>query len=99
MLNGFPPTDTRRCGSISGYSAHQERGERACDACAAAKARYDAELLSVPENKLRNRLHAKAQSRAYRALYHKYRDEYDEIYATERDKLYAEHGLVKRSKA
>lgn len=36
----LPPTDTGVCGSTTGYSRHRTRGERACDACRAARSTY-----------------------------------------------------------
>ena len=33
--------DLQPCGTIGGYRQHHHRGERACDACRAANAKYD----------------------------------------------------------
>lgn len=70
----------RRCGTASGYSGHQTRGEKPCDACVRAKARYDARRNAAPERVRKNRLYAKAQGLANLRLRHRHLGEYRELY-------------------
>lgn len=82
--------DDERHGTLSGARRHSERGEPPCDACRAAKAEYDKRNLAIPENTRRNRLHAKAQSRALRDLKRAHEDEYRASYLAHKASLVAE---------
>lgn len=69
-----------RCGTTTGYKAHQRAEEKPCDACAKAKADFDVRWRSAPEITRRNRLHARAQSRASTELRRRHKAEYDVLY-------------------
>lgn len=71
-----------------------DAGEKPCEPCTLAKRDYDSDWRSQPEPKLRNRLSAKAQMAAHKALSHKYKAEYDALYAAEKARLFAEHGMT-----
>lgn len=88
-----------RCGTPSGAVRHSNRGERPCDACAAAKAEYDRSWRNADDNTKRNRLHAKAQARALAAVRDAHREEYRAAYIAHRDALFAEAGLEPRAKS
>lgn len=79
MPSGVP--GSARCGTPSGWVRHRREGERACDACARAKAEYDARRRSADGKVRLARLRAKAQSRAGFELRHRYPEEYQELYA------------------
>jgi hypothetical protein len=72
-----------RCGTPSGWRRHLNEGSKACDACVRAKAEYDARSRSTDEQKLKTRIRAKAQFRAYQALARTYPDEYKHNYERE----------------
>lgn len=76
-----------RCGTASGATRHSKAGEPPCDACRAAKAAYDKRWLSTPEATQRNRLHAKAQSIANRALEDAHPEEYRAAYVAAKAEL------------
>ena len=69
-----------RHGTPSGFTLHQKREERPCDACIRAKQEYDKRLRSAPEKTRKNRLHARAQQRAYSDLKRLHLDEYRDLY-------------------
>lgn len=71
-----------RCGTTSGWSKHQDLGEKPCEACRKAKSEYDARRRNQPEQLLRSRIRAKAQFIAYQTLQHKYPKEYRDAYLT-----------------
>lgn len=79
-----------RCGTTNGWALHQGRGEKPCDACASAKAEYDRRWRAAPERTRINRLHAKAQGRALRALAKAHPDEYRVLYIQHKAALHAE---------
>lgn len=70
----------RRCGTASGYSGHQQRGEKPCDACVRAKREYDARRNAAPDQVRKNRMFAKAQGLANKRLRHQHLDEYHKLY-------------------
>jgi hypothetical protein len=72
-----------RCGTPSGYRQHQQADEKPCDACARSKSDYDARRRDMPEQRLRSRIRAKAQFRAYQILARKYKKEYQQAYEAE----------------
>lgn len=82
---------TRRCGTISGWQGHHDHGEKPCDACAAAKARYDARRMGTPVNTMKNRLSARAQGKASVALRALHKAEYDELFAQAKAQIYREY--------
>ena len=82
--------EKNRCGTQSGYSAHQYRAERPCDACAKAKAEYDKRRNEAPERAARARLRARAQNRAEGRLRHMYPAVWRVIYAEELARVHAE---------
>lgn len=82
-----------RCGTPTGYSRHQGRGENPCDSCARAKQEYDHRWRLSSDVTKRNRLQARAQNKAYQTLAWKYSDEYRELYLAYKAELYAEHGM------
>lgn len=90
MPQGVTRTGSRH-GTTSGYTAHQRRGEEPCDACRAAKREYDARWLAGSEQTRRNRLHAKAQSRALARLRWLYPRIYDVLYDEEKRRLDREY--------
>jgi hypothetical protein len=69
-----------RCGTPSGHSRHQRHGEKPCNACALAKARYDARWRSAEARTQRSRINAQAQKRALLTLSWRYPDEYRQLY-------------------
>lgn len=83
-----------RCGRPSGYSAHQKRGEKPCDACARAKSEYDKRWRVATGRAQRSRLNAKAQSRALRRLKDEHVEVYHAYYAEELGRVYREAGLL-----
>lgn len=80
-----------RCGTTAGNDRHLSAGEPACEACKAAKAEYDKRWRAAPERTRINRMHAKAQSRALRALKDAHPDEYRALYVRMKAELTAEH--------
>lgn len=79
-----------RCGTAAGYTAHQNRSEKPCDACVRAKAEYDHRWRAAPEQQRRSRLNALAQRKAYSTLAHRYPDEYAALYAQFKAAAFAE---------
>lgn len=69
-----------RHGTPSGWSLHQSRGERPCDACYRAKSEYDRRRNSAPEQTRKNRLNARAQARANSDLKRLHPAEYQALY-------------------
>jgi len=82
--------DDYRHGTATGARRHSAAGEPPCDACRAAKAKYDKRQRSSSEGIRRNRLHAKAQQRALADLRRRYLDEYRELYLAHKRDLVAE---------
>jgi len=72
---------SRRHGTQSGWNLHQQLNEKPCDACYAAKAKYDKRRLDVPIHALKNRLHATAQGRATAQLRNMHPDDWKRLYA------------------
>ena len=70
-----------RCGTPSGFTAHQNRDEKPCPACWAAKSAYDKRLRAAPKRAQTNRMHARAQSKAHSELAAAHKAEYDALYA------------------
>lgn len=89
----LPPTVGSRCGTPSGATRHANLGEKACDACALAKKKYDEEYRAAPDRVRRSRLSAKAQSLAHAVLRERHYDEYREAYEKFKAELFAENGL------
>lgn len=85
------PGSTVRHGTHSGWTRHIKAKERPCDPCYRAKEDYDKRRRAAPEQTRLNRLHARAQGRALRALAHKYPDEYRALYVAYRAELMAEY--------
>lgn len=79
-----------RHGTSSGARRHALAGEDPCDACRADKAEYDRLRLAAPEKALRNRLHARAQSKAYGVLAKVHREEYRRLYLAFKEDLLRE---------
>jgi len=79
--------DGRRCGTPSGYVGHQRTGENPCDACTRAKAEYDKRWREAPDRKRKDRIKARAQSRAHQRLVHLFPDLYREFYLVEKMRL------------
>lgn len=82
-----------RCGTTSGYTSHQHKGEKPCDACATAKREYDQRWRSADETRRRSRLSAKAQAEAYKVLADRYPLEYQRAYLSARAALFDAAGL------
>jgi len=81
-----------RHGTTAGYREHQRREEKPCDACVRAKQEYDASWRGIADNTRRNRLHAKAQTRALKRLKHLHPGLYALLYAEEKERAYREAG-------
>ena len=88
-LSGDP-----RCGTASGFTRHQNSGERPCDACKAAKAEYDRRWRSADDKTRRNRLHSRAQAKALSALKAAHEDEYRAIYLAFKERLIGEVAIT-----
>ena len=86
------PGSRARHGTPSGWTAHQNRGERPCDACYAAKAEYDKRRKTAPEEVRRSRLHARAQARAETEIKRLYPGVWRALYQQHLDALRAEEG-------
>lgn len=82
--------DDERCGTTTGWSRHQQRGEKFCDACAHAKSEADKRWRSAPERTRTSRLHSKAQARALKLLKDAHLDEYRALYVEQKAELHAE---------
>ena len=78
-----------RCGSHSGWAAHQRRGEKPCDACVRAKAEYDKRWRSATEQQRKARLASKAQRKALSRLTKLHPDEYRVLYVAAKAELEA----------
>lgn len=78
---------TARHGTPSGYSAHQQRDERPCDACYRAKQEYDVRRRRAPEHVRADRLRARAQARALARLRSVYPTLYQLLYEEEKLRL------------
>ena len=85
--------DPARCGTPSGYNAHQNRGEKPCDACARAKREYDQRNRSAPLKTVKNRLTARAQNCARSRLADLYPDVYRTLFQEEKERVFREAGL------
>jgi hypothetical protein len=77
-------TGEARCGTPSGWTAHKNRDEKPCDACARAKRLYDERRRSAPAEKVKSRNAAAAQARARKRLIEAHREEYQRYYAEEK---------------
>lgn len=77
-------------GSNSGFTKHQYLGERPCDPCYQAKAKYDARRKSATEQVRRSRDSSLAQRKAYSRLAHMYPTLYSEFYAEEKARIVEE---------
>lgn len=75
----FPNSNTRH-GTPSGWTLHQELGERPCTACYQARAAYDARRNQEPKRRDRALVRSRAQARALSELRRRYPDEYRELY-------------------
>ena len=82
-----------RCGTTSGYSAHQKKGEKPCDACALAKKEYDKRWRAASNTTIKSRLSAKAQRLAFVRLMHEHPGEYERYYDEFKKQVYEEAGL------
>jgi hypothetical protein len=82
-----------RHGSHSGWTLHRDLGERPCDPCYKAKQAYDRRRKAAPEETIRNRAHARAQSRAYRELASMFPQLYKQLYEEHRERSFEEAGL------
>ena len=87
-----------RHGTANGYSKHQALGESPCEMCRIAKHEYDTRNRAIPEKTKRNRLRARAQSRANTELRRRYPDEWKLIYDKHHNVLLAEAGLEIKAK-
>jgi hypothetical protein len=79
-----------RHGTQSGWRLHQDRGERPCDPCYFAKQAYDQRRKEVPQERIRNRLHARAQTIANQRLKELYPDLYRVFYLEAKARLLVE---------
>lgn len=87
----------QRCGTPTGYSRHQDRKEKPCDACAEAKREYDKRWRSATETQQRNRISAASQQAAYRRLAHLHPGLYQAFYAEEKEQRLRDAGLEVRT--
>lgn len=78
-MKGHPGAGFRH-GTYTGWSQHQQAGERPCDACFRAKQEYDKRRRSSSNRQIQNRQHARAQGRAARELKDRYPEEYKALY-------------------
>jgi hypothetical protein len=92
MTDTFAGSHVRH-GTHSGWSKHQDLGERPCDPCWRAKSDYDKRRKNTPLVKLKNRAHARAQQKAYQRLAHKYNKLYRQYYVEEKAIALREAGL------
>jgi Protein of unknown function (DUF2384) len=79
-----------RHGTASGWNLHKKLGERACDACAAGKSKYDQSRKAVPVYTIMSRLRGSAQQRAFAALRDQYPEQYRAAYLEARRDLLEE---------
>jgi len=70
-----------RCGTNAGYQAHQRRGESACSFCKSARATYQKRRREDPDIARRNAEQIAARTAALKVLGHRYREEYQRLYA------------------
>jgi len=82
----------QRCGTTAGAARHAQYGEKACPACAAAKAEYDRRWRSAPQRTRLSRLSAKAQSRALKRLKDRHLDEYHALFVAAKREVLEEVG-------
>ena len=90
-INKADPVETWRCGTLTGWTHHQKRGENPCDACRAAKSEYDKRRLEATPLKIRGRLFARAQARALSRLRNEHLDEYRRYYEAAKKEVFAEY--------
>jgi hypothetical protein len=83
-------TAKSRHGTVTGANLHSRLGEAACDACRAAKHRYDQRYKLAPKKARMARLRAQAQGRAETYLRRKYPAEYKLQYEYELAKILME---------
>jgi len=81
------------CGSNAGATRHLANGEKVCPACKAAKAEYDKRNRAIPDKRRRARLHAEAQSLAFRSLMQIHPEEYDALYEAYKRDIFEDAGL------
>lgn len=79
MSDYFPDSKVRH-GTPSGFTKHQNLGERPCDACYQSKAEYDARRKDQPAERKRSRDHARAQGRATTVIRARHTEEYRALY-------------------
>lgn len=84
---------TVRHGTHSGWSLHLKLGQDPCTPCYQAKQEYDKRWHSAPERIRRNRLHAKAQAKAYQRIAREFPALYRRYYEEFRDQLLTEAGM------
>jgi hypothetical protein len=75
-----------RHGTTSGWRKHYDLEEEACDACRAAKARYDWERKNATEVKRMARNRAAAQQKAITRLTRAHPEEYKKYYEEEKER-------------
>lgn len=83
-------TNKTRHGTPTGANLHSRLGEPPCDACAAAKAKYDRRFRMAPKKTRLNRLRAKAQGRAEANMRRNHPEEYRLHYEAELAKILQE---------
>jgi hypothetical protein len=83
-----------RCGTNTGYTAHQRHQEKPCDACAAAKRDYDRRRREAPDKTRQSRDSATAQSRAHTRMRRIYPEVYAALYAEEKELLRRERAAA-----
>lgn len=69
-----------RHGTVSGYRQHQKIGTRPCTACVQAKKAYDKRYRSATNRQKQNRRTARAQVKAYGELAKRHPEEYRALY-------------------
>lgn len=84
---------TVRHGTTSGWSLHKKLGQDPCTPCFLAKQEYDRRWISAPEKTKRNRLHAKAQAKAYQRMAKEFPSLYRRYYEEFRNELLIEAGM------
>src|SRR5262245_51554790 len=91
-MKQFPNSKVRH-GTYSGWSRHIEANERPCTPCYNAKQQYDYRRREAPLVRLKSRLSATAQFRAYQRIAHQYPRLYAKLYKEERDRMFIEAGI------
>lgn len=78
-MTDFKDSKTRH-GTTSGWSLHQKRSERPCDACYQAKASYDRTIRDKDVKQRRIKVASRAQAYANKMLKQSHPEEYREYY-------------------